>query len=308
MKTLLEADSADGAQWTDSEWPATDAALGDLVAAKFAGAGGEPPPSQGDPVDDDGAASTGSSVAWQWPEEFVDVSQSGAPVLFEGDPAANDVLEGRLGDCFLLAAMSVIAASHPELIRRLFIREALQPGAPVGVRLFVDGEWRIVLVDQRVPVGPTGRPLFGRARQPNLMWVPLLEKAYAKLYGSYAAITGGNVSEALHDLTGCACLDYNVTSPATAKDIKEGGFWTDLHARARDGSALIACAWCVPPEEVRNSCGDDGPHYRTNTTPQHHRSTAPLHHLYHRTNSIVRRRRWRACRRPRACWSTTPTV
>ena len=76
---------------------------------------------------------------------------------------------------------------------------------------------------------------------------------YHQLYGSYAAITGGNVSEALHDLTGFACLDYNVTSPATAKEIEEGGFWTNLHARARDGSALIACAWCVPPEEVRGS-------------------------------------------------------
>ena len=176
-----ESEVQAGAEWTDSEWPATNAALGDLVAAKFAGASSEGPSSRGGTDDD--AASTGSSVAWRWPEEFVDAAESGAPVLFEGDPAANDVLEGRLGDCFLIAAMSVIAASHPELIRRLFVREALEPGAPVGVRLFVDGQWQVVLVDQRVPVGPCGRPLFGRARQPNLLWVPLLEKAYAKVRG-----------------------------------------------------------------------------------------------------------------------------
>mmetsp|Transcript_69856 Transcript_69856/g.195315 ORF Transcript_69856/g.195315 Transcript_69856/m.195315 type:complete len:265 (-) Transcript_69856:1122-1916(-) len=233
MKTLLEADSADGAQWTDSEWPATDAALGDLVAAKFAGAGGEPPPSQGDPVDDDGAASTGSSVAWQWPEEFVDVSQSGAPVLFEGDPAANDVLEGRLGDCFLLAAMSVIAASHPELIRRLFIREALQPGAPVGVRLFVDGEWRIVLVDQRVPVGPTGRPLFGRARQPNLMWVPLLEKAYAKvceLCNARCAMRDARC--AMRDAR-CAMRDARLPVRADVHEHADVLAWMSLHVFTR---------------------------------------------------------------------------
>jgi hypothetical protein len=33
------------------------------------------------------------------------------------------------------------------------------------------------------------------------MWVPLVEKAYAKLHGCYEALKGGSVSYALSDLT-----------------------------------------------------------------------------------------------------------
>jgi len=58
----------------------------------------------------------------------------------------------------------------------------------------------LVVVDDKFPCSAKG-PLFSRSHGPEL-WVLLLEKAYAKLYGAYDKIEGGFAGEALRDLTG----------------------------------------------------------------------------------------------------------
>ncbi|THU76013.1 cysteine proteinase, partial [Dendrothele bispora CBS 962.96] len=43
---------------------------------------------------------------------------------------------------------------------------------------------------------------FAKSATQGETWVPLIEKAYAKLHGSYAALGGGQACEAIEDLTG----------------------------------------------------------------------------------------------------------
>lgn len=44
-------------------------------------------------------------------------------------------------------------------------------------------------------------PVFGRSTNIDEIWVGILEKAYAKKYGSYSIIQGGHVHLALAELT-----------------------------------------------------------------------------------------------------------
>jgi hypothetical protein len=49
----------------------------------------------------------------------------------------------------------------------------------------------------------TGKSLFfARSGTGGETWVPLVEKAFAKLHGNYAALDGGQSGEAVEDLTG----------------------------------------------------------------------------------------------------------
>jgi hypothetical protein len=57
---------------------------------------------------------------------------------------------------------------------------------------------------------------FAQCEDKNETWLPLLEKAYAKSHGDYAAIEGGHNGEGIEDLTG------GVTTEVFTKDPRQG--------------------------------------------------------------------------------------
>ena len=70
--------------------------------------------------------------------------------------------------------------------------------------------------------------MYGHCADPNEFWVPLMEKAYAKLHCNYQTIHGGSMSESMVDLTGGCSEKYNLRAPETAEPIENGQFWKDL--------------------------------------------------------------------------------
>ena len=72
--------------------------------------------------------------------------------------------------------------------------------------------WRVVLIDDYLPVTEDGELAYSWALHGQL-WVSLLEKAYAKLHKSYAAISLGRMRDALADLTGAPCCSIELNNP-----------------------------------------------------------------------------------------------
>ena len=68
-----------------------------------------------------------------------------------------------------------------------------------------------MLIDDRLPYDRDAQELvFGSCRDPSELWVPLIEKAYAKLHGCYEALVSGFVDDGLTDMTGFVSEKLNL--------------------------------------------------------------------------------------------------
>lgn len=113
----------------------------------------------------------------------------------------NDVSQGQVGDCYLIASLASFADQNPEVIRQIIVAN---PDGTFTVTLYVRDEHgqlvpREVVVDPRNHSG--NHVNFGDNNREA--WPLLIEQAYAQLYGGYDQIgQGGFPGTALEALTG----------------------------------------------------------------------------------------------------------
>eukprot|EP00090_Calanus_glacialis_P041785 TRINITY_DN7431_c0_g1_i4.p1 TRINITY_DN7431_c0_g1~~TRINITY_DN7431_c0_g1_i4.p1 ORF type:complete len:838 (-),score=200.72 TRINITY_DN7431_c0_g1_i4:225-2738(-) len=143
-----------------------------------------------------------SEIQWLRPHE---ISQRIGlkPEMYVGKIDRFDINQGEIGDCWFLASLANLADDE-EAFNRVVPRKQEFRNGYAGIfrfRFFRFGEWVEVVVDDRLPTR-NGNLIYLKSKDPNEFWSPLLEKAYAKLYGSYTALEGGLTIEASVDFTG----------------------------------------------------------------------------------------------------------
>ncbi|KAK0263864.1 hypothetical protein B0A54_02630 [Friedmanniomyces endolithicus] len=177
--------------------------------------------------------SDGSVEPPPWVKRVEDIFDK--PQFYVDGATPTDVHQGSSGDCWFLAALMAISAKK-DLVEKLCVaRDEL-----VGVYGFVfyrDGEWVYEVIDDKLylKVGDDddlaivrdwdrenkkgryidydddkltaqlqrgGEALYFSHCKSSETWLPLIEKAYAKAHGDYAAVEGGYASEGIEDLTG----------------------------------------------------------------------------------------------------------
>ncbi|CAJ1441597.1 unnamed protein product [Effrenium voratum] len=158
---------------------------------------------------------------------------SPSPMLLE-DPEPADACQGQLGDAWLIAAIAAVAEFPNYLKDKIFKTQQVTSDGKYEIQLFdwkESKEWKVIQVDDylpckpRVSSEPTQAAMFADLSSDGKLYVPLLEKAFAKMFGSYQRLHQGDTTMAFASLTGCTKVrNYSswVEKPESEQTLTKG--------------------------------------------------------------------------------------
>ncbi|KAF9426543.1 hypothetical protein BGZ76_002708 [Entomortierella beljakovae] len=161
------------------------------------------------------------------------------PIFFLNGASPDDIKQGSVGDCWFVASLAVIS-NIPGLLEQLCVKKNEKVGV-YGFIFFKDGDWVSTVVDDqlfyKVDLQTRRRSLyFSSCNEERESWLPLMEKAYAKIHGDYESLTGGFTSEGIEDLTG------GTASMMFSSDILDRDrFWEEEMKKVNKG-ILMGCS------------------------------------------------------------------
>ncbi len=125
-------------------------------------------------------------------------------------PRVEDVDQGSIGDCYLLAAMGAVVASRPDIIQNMISYDAATKQYTVTFQRLEGGKFKpvAVTVDAFLPTRAGTSRLAYAVNDQNFdprnqaLWPAIIEKAYAKWKGGYDKIVGGSGATAMEEITG----------------------------------------------------------------------------------------------------------
>ena len=162
--------------------------------------------------------------------------------------AMNDVKQGFLGDCYLMAGMAALAKTKPSVIEDLITP---LPDNKYKVKLYVDedgdGKYTAtyVTVNSDFPTKSNGKPIYGKYGDEKTdgtkeLWPMILEKAVAVYNFGYDAIENGKSGKAMRMFTGNS-YQYKSFKDMTGdqaitklKELMDGGNAVSVSSKKKD--------------------------------------------------------------------------
>ena len=181
--------------------------------------------------------------------------------LFKDNTATyKEPRQGGAGTCYLISAIST-AAEWPKLITDMFVTGTDMSGPNagiIGVKFFIRGKPWVVTIDDKLYWYTSGGSKYLKFNQPdstnNIMWAPILEKAWAKVKGNYDATFGGFVVSGLRSITGAPVFTYKTSDIGASGGLSLDATF-DLLKAANDANYPMGAGTTGGSDTNRNDCG-----------------------------------------------------
>jgi len=136
------------------------------------------------------------------------LSESGLVNLELERVSSKDIVafDESLQNNYLISAITALS-EYPNGINNFFVsKESSQLGV-YSIKFTMNGEPVTIIIDDYIPTSDD-IPIFSRGKA----WVMLVEKAWAKMRGSYKNMGEGEIYETLRDLTSAPSYVYDLSS------------------------------------------------------------------------------------------------
>jgi hypothetical protein len=155
----------------------------------------------------------------------------GNPLFGTLGPRATDVVQGNLGDCWLVAGAAAVAQGNPHVIQQRMVDfDDGTYGVALGAKFYrVDNDLQVVGAGSAVPA-------FAQLGAQNSMWVAIMEKAYAHFRtgaNTYQSLNGGFGVQSLAGITGVSSSDKYFNTYVSGRAILD-----DIAAKVSAGNAV----------------------------------------------------------------------
>ncbi|KAM9348877.1 calpain-1 catalytic subunit-like [Symphorus nematophorus] len=195
-------------------------------------------------------------VQWLRPQEILKGQNVNEEPIFCTKGASRfDFGQGGVGNCWFLAAISALTFHKSLMVQVVPMDQSFSNYAGIfHFRFWRFGKWVDIVIDDSLPT-LDGRLLSVHSNGRNEFWVPLLEKAYAKVCGSYADMNAGLPSEACKDFSGGVHMTYLLREAHTAGHDEE--LWHQLN-RATGCNSMICCGTAQKGDKLINTVAHTG--------------------------------------------------
>ncbi|XP_041658186.1 calpain-1 catalytic subunit-like [Cheilinus undulatus] len=223
-----------GSLFVDSTFPPDNRSLGDLGMPRW----------------------REEQVEWLRPAEILKRQGISDDAVFCSKGASRfDFGQGNVGNCWFLAAISALTFHKTLMVQVVPMDQSFKDYAGIfHFRFWRFGKWVDVVIDDHLPTIDNNL-LSVRSKSGNEFWVPLLEKAYAKVCGTYADMNAGLPSEACKDFSGGVHMMYEL------REVHDAGhdekLWESL-SNATGCNSMICCGTPQKGDRIINTVANTG--------------------------------------------------